>query len=299
MRGLGDNIYQRSFLKVLSEKSICVLDTPFPEIYEDLTNVYFEPCQTELRTQKKNVKKTDFCGRRASELPFIHASTRRGRVQRSRSGGNIRYRDKGIIKGMREIFKFEPARMDLPSFQPTKRLQEILTKKYAVVRPCTIRKEWHSSSRNPKPEYISQAVKILKEHGFATVSIADVDGTNETFVGEKPACDYEFNAGELRVKEILCLVQHASFAVGGVGWLAPACMAYETNSCIIGGGWGTFNHPDRLLPEYKMKTIEFLLPDKFCMCKSSKHDCNKEIKNFNNKFGGILCKLTQNLKQTA
>jgi hypothetical protein len=296
MKGLGDNIYQRCFLKGLSQQQICVLDTPFPEIYQDLNNVFFEPCKTRLRTQAKNARKTDHCGRKLSELQS-NARVRRSRgnanVTRTRSLGAIHYGDTGIINGLEQAFKTAPSKMDLPSFEPSARLKSIIGKKYAVVRPVTRRTEWISDSRNPKPEYIFEAVEILKKNNFLTVSIADVDGTNETFVGQKPNCDIEFNRGELGIKEVLCLVEHCSFALGGIGWIVPAAIAYEKKSCFVSGGWGHFNHPEKLLPRYETPSIDFLMPENFCLCRKNAHDCDKEIKNFNQRFEDILCKPTQ------
>jgi hypothetical protein len=276
MKGLGDNIYQRAFIKNISQNALCVLDTPWPEIYEDLGNVYFSFCKTELRTQKKNVKKTDFCGRRDSEI--------RQRLSKVVNLGQVRYTNTGIVDGLKKCFKVEPLKMDLPTFDLSKRLSELSQKKFAVIRPVTVRKEWHSDARNPHPEYIQIAVNELKKQGIYTISIADADGVNETFVGEKPDCDLNFNEGQLNIREILSLVQNASIVVGGIGWLVPAAIAYETKACFISGGWGEFNHPSRLLPNYETSFIKFIMPDNFCMCKDSNHLCDKTITNFQEQF---------------
>ena len=52
MMGLGDNIYQRSFIKLLDGD--IYLRTPWPEIYKDLRNVFPVKSETILRTQRKN-----------------------------------------------------------------------------------------------------------------------------------------------------------------------------------------------------------------------------------------------------
>src|SRR5215467_8128712 len=52
--GLGDNIYARPFVKKLCEHREVYLDTPWPEIYEDLP-VKFILKPRRLRTQMKNV----------------------------------------------------------------------------------------------------------------------------------------------------------------------------------------------------------------------------------------------------
>lgn len=295
MKGLGDNIYQRAFLKNLQRDSICVLDSPFPEIYQDLENVYFERSNTTLRTQQKNVRRTDFCGRRAEQLnlaaqPRLHGRARRALNGRRKDLGRIFYTNTGILKGLSERFLTSPEPLDLPEFEPSRLISSLIGEKYAIIRPVTVRTEWRSDSRNPLPEYLEAATVELKKQGFTTVSIADVDGINEMFVGKNPKTDISFNKGELSIKDMLCLVQHSSFILGGVGWIVPAAIAYKKKACIIGGGWGMYNHPDKLLPDYETD-IEFILPDNFCLCTTARHDCDKTIKNFNHKFRETLCKL--------
>ena len=59
MQGLGDNVYQRAFIKSLVKSKEVLLETPWPEIYEDLPNIKFIKPQTKLRTQKKSLEKVD------------------------------------------------------------------------------------------------------------------------------------------------------------------------------------------------------------------------------------------------
>lgn len=287
MKGLGDNIYQRAFIKNLPTEALVVLDTPWPEIYQDLPNVYFEHCKTELRTQKKNTKKTDYCGRRAIDIGI--AMRDKSRIVNL---GHSRYTNTGILKGMESVFKIKPSTMDLPTFNPSKLIADLIGKRYALIRPVTVRTEWHSDARNSLPEYLAQAVELIKAAGFITVSVADVDGINEKFVGEFPKCDFYFNKGELLIKDLLCLTENASLVVGGIGWAVPASLAYRVNSIFICGGWGEFNHPNRLLPDYEVPQVRFLMPDHYCMCRDSNHKCNKTISKFNEQFSRVLNELT-------
>src|SRR5699024_7872438 len=117
MLGLGDNIYQRAFMKRYSEP--VGLITPWPEIYEDLPNVRCIKPNTTLRTQLKNV-------RRQGEW-----STQRGMIRRVHYGRN------GIMPGLTAAFGFEPAAMDLPSYG-----EPLVSGDYVLVRPVTVRAEW-------------------------------------------------------------------------------------------------------------------------------------------------------------
>ncbi|MGV2896737.1 hypothetical protein ACNPPY_13175, partial [Achromobacter sp. AGC78] len=57
MKGLGDNIYKRAFVKKL--QGPVYLETPWPELYEDLPDVKFVRSETPLRTQSKNMARQD------------------------------------------------------------------------------------------------------------------------------------------------------------------------------------------------------------------------------------------------
>ena len=59
MAGLGDNIFQRAFIKSLVKSQEVLLETPWPELYQDLPNIKFIKPNTRLRTQAKNLRNTD------------------------------------------------------------------------------------------------------------------------------------------------------------------------------------------------------------------------------------------------
>src|SRR3546814_15886328 len=57
------------------------------------------------------------------------------------------------------------------------------------------------------------------------VSVADVDGGNEWFVGEPPPAHARCHAGEIRGRRLISLISQASVVVGGVGWVVPMAIA--------------------------------------------------------------------------
>src|SRR3546814_15822652 len=67
MKGLGDNIYQRPFVRMLARREPVYITTPWPELYEDLTGVHFGRSSTVLRTQQKNLDRQS--SRRWSSAP--------------------------------------------------------------------------------------------------------------------------------------------------------------------------------------------------------------------------------------
>lgn len=248
MLGLGDNIYQRAFIKRMGEID---LYTPWPQLYKDLP-VRCLPMTTGLRTQRKNLQRV-------------------GLYSGTRPPQQIHYRGApSIVAGIRACFGFDPAEMDLPDFGAP-----MFDVDYVVIRPVTRRTEWPTESRNPLPEYVAQAAQAAHEAGLTVVSVADCDGRTEWMEGEV-YCDKAFHRGELDVERLLSLVQHARAVIGGVGWIVPAAMAAKVPAWIICGGQGGRNHPNKLAYG-DISKITFAVPDNYCPCVETQHNCDKRI----------------------
>lgn len=255
MRGLGDNIYQRAFIKKL--KGPVVVDTPWPELYGDLPNVQCSRPATNLRTQSKNIAR------------------QRDWVNKPRFGSQlfVRYGTEGILPGMQQCFGVAPDAMDLPDFGPS-----LIEAPYVVVRPVTLRTEWMACTRNPEPEYVAHAALAAAERGYTLVSVADLEHGKEFIVGEKPPAHVEFHQGQLDVSQLLALVQGAAAVIGGIGWIVPACLAAKVPAYVVCGGQGGFNAPELICPP-AYTTLTFAVPDNFCRCKTRDHNCDKRITN--------------------
>jgi hypothetical protein len=265
MKGLGDNIYCRALVKQIG---MAYVDTPWPELYEDLP-VKFCQSRTALRTQAKNL-----------------ARQPQGRFERYPGGEikSIKYGREGIIPGMEDCFGVEFKSIDLPSFN-----ESPVDGRYAVIRPATLRSEWKATSRNPNPDYICEAAEELRKKGITVVSVADLEDGKEWIVGEEPYSDIKFHKGELNVKQLLSLVENSWLVVGGVGWIVPACIAYNVESWIIYGGYGSYNHPEKLThPLMDLSKQHYILPDNFCLCDSREHVCGKKITGHRDKFRAYL-----------
>jgi len=257
MLGLGDNIYQRAFIKHI--KQDVWLTTPWPEIYQDMPHVHFMPSGTKLRTQAKNELTQD---------KSIYSAPKN-----AKNIGRVSYGERGIFAGMRAFFRVNPAQMDLPDYG-----KPVVDGKYIVVRTVTVRAEWVAATRNPLPEYVSKAVDAARQKGYKIVSVADLEDGKEWAVGELPYADIRYHNGELTVTQLLALIQHASGVIGGIGWILPACIAYQTRLLCICGGQGGYNHPDKITDKSQnLKRVTFAVPDNFCMCKQKEHNCDKSI----------------------
>ena len=260
MRGLGDSLYSRAFIKNLPGQ--LYVDTPWPELLADLPNVHFIRPQTTLRTQAKNIARhTNWI------LPPGRQPTRQ-----------IRYGAEGIIPGMTACFGVAPAEFDLPPL-PSSPVEG----RYVVVRPVTVRSEWRADTRNPEPIYIAEAAVLAKMRGYKVISVADLQDGQEWTVGDLPPSDIQFHKGELPVEQLLALVKGAAAVIGGIGWVVPAALCAKVPAWIVCGGQGGYNAPELITPKGQ-KNITFAVPDNFCRCRLKQHTCNKEIKNYDAKL---------------
>jgi hypothetical protein len=278
MHGLGDNIYQRGFIKSLPYS--VYLETPWPQIYQGIDNIKFVVPNTKLRTQSKNLSRNDLDvvweNIRPETIPNI-VKIHYGRPKGFR----------GIIREMGECFDVRPPeKFDLPDFlSEFPWIQDL--GEFALIRPVTERSEWFNKARNPKAEYIAKSAEMLKDSGIKIVSIADLKLKEEWLVKPEPYADKKFHKGELSVKELLALVQAAKYTIGGVGWIVPASLCYNNRAWIVLGGHGMYNSPEVIM--YRQPNqVEFAKPDEFCRCTNMQHDCNKEIKNYEHKFAEWL-----------
>lgn len=260
MRGLGDNLFMRPFIKALPKP--VYLDTPWPEIYGGIEGVHFLKPQTNLRTQAKNIARHSSWLMPPAKQPARH----------------IRYGAEGIIPGMIASFGVMPGEFDLPPLPPSPE-----TGKYVVVRPATVRSEWRADTRNPLPMYIAEAVMHASARGYKVISVADlVDGV-EWIVGDAPYADVQYYKGELPVEQLLALVANASAVIGGIGWLVPAALSAKVPAWIICGGQGGYNAPE-LITLKGQTSITFAVPDNFCRCRLKIHSCDKRISDYGSKL---------------
>ena len=266
--GLGDNVYSRPFVRAAATKYEVWLDTPWPELYEDI-DIRFVRGARGLRTQTKNV--------------VLQSEDRWSRPPPAIREMHIHYANlaaSSIIRSLEQRWKmklgvgFNPALFDLPDMGPSPVVSD---RPIAVIRPPTLRTEWCNPARNPKPEYIvALAAELMATH--TVVAVADLEPDREWLVGTLPPAHHHFVFGELKVRELLALVRDADIAIGGVGWLVPAGLALKTNTWIVLGGNGGHNAPEKITdPRLDLSRIGFAMPERFCRCTHMPHACDKTI----------------------
>lgn len=258
MRGLGDNLYQRAVLREVVKSRAVYLDTPWPQIYADLP-IRCVKARTTLRTQAKNAERPW----RWHAVPGLVDHHRLHYVNHPGT----------MLEALCAEMRVKAGMIDF-SGPPVPRL---VREPYIVVRPVTNRTEWQAGSRNPKPEYVARAVDALRQR-FRVVSVADISPPHETVEAPLPYADEVYHRGELSIEQLLAMVAGASAVVGGVGWLAPMAVAYRVPMLLIFGGWGMHNGPARIFdPRMDTSRIHQALPDRFCLCGSRDHACDKTI----------------------
>lgn len=250
------------------------LRTPFMEVYQGL-NVKFVKPSSHLRTQAKNIERSTV---KYHELPPNTPT-----VQTRYIGEHLR--SMNMVDSLERSYHCKPSKFDLPKFKSCVKSDG---RPICVVRPATIRKEWNAASRNPDPHYIAQVIEWLRETHYI-VSVADIDGDAEYALDPLPYADLTLHEGELSTKELLGLIREADIIIGGVGFIVPACIAYGTRLFCILGGNGAHNHPSKLThPSMDLSNVHFAKPDKFCMCNSAQHQCDKWITDLRGQFDGFI-----------
>lgn len=275
MRGLGDNLFQRPFVRSAATRHPTVyLETPWPELYEDLPNVRPVRTFTTLRTQARNERRSAavFTAPPGPMLKARFTYGHRDLLKRS----ILQSLELGVALNAGEALS-----LDLPPGCMVEPAGFATLAPYVVVRPATVRTEWSNPARNPRPEYLVAAAAAAQREGFRVVVVADLKPGEEDLVGELPAGDVYLCNGELETRELLGLVANAAGVIGGVGWIVPAAIAARRPALIVLGGNGDHNAPSKITdPRLDLSRMQFARPDNFCMCNGKGHQCDKSITTF-------------------
>lgn len=282
MQGIGDNIFQRPFVKALARRGNQVwIKTSLPEFYADIPGIHFVKSNTTLRTQQKNESRTELCFENAPTGVFIRKKIFYGNTELQKPGG--------IFAHGRIAFGVQPEKLDLPSWKlPDIGIRDGM--KIALIRPTTERKEWHHSARGPLNAHVSEVAMMLREKGYFCISVADLQPGHEWIPDEDPFADLKLHRGELTITQLMALVERADIVVSGSCLISQASFAYRRPLIFLGGGCGGSNHHTKVTDESLMDLSRclFLYPDKYCMCQLMKHNCDKRISNLREKVKGWL-----------
>lgn len=267
--GLGDNIFARPIIKAAVEKYTVWLETPWPELFEDLP-IFFLRAERQLRTQMRNV-----CSQPAERWSKPPGMSKGVKL----FYGHVELRSGSIINALERQIASVDVRLvdpiwDLPDLGPSPFTAD---RPIAIIRPVTVRKEWRNEARNPRPEYVIKVARdlMLTHH---VVLVGDLRQGHEWLIGDLPPHHTAFLAGELSVRPLLALAREADLIVGGVGWIVPASIALHRKAFIILGGHGGHNAPSVITDRrMDLSLLDFATPKGLCPCTKMSHRCNKMI----------------------
>jgi hypothetical protein len=282
MLGLGDNLYSRPFVRQLSRGHDVYLRTPWPQLYADLEHVTVARSRTALRTQAKNEHGFRDLYDKGDRAMLEVARQGRTAVRRI-SYAKALAAGRSMLDGLADTFECgSHGAMDLPPLPPS---PVVSSKPICVVRPVTVRREWHNTARNPKPEYVRDVAAWLRAEGMHVVSVADLVPGEEDAASPLPEADQTFHRGELDAMQLLALVKSAAAIVGPVGWIVPAALAARVPLFVVQGGQGEHNAADRITDASMMlDLVGWGTPDDFCRCASPHHGCRKTNSHLREQF---------------
>lgn len=270
--GLGDSIFARPFVREAAKLYDVFLETPWPELFEDLP-VHFVRIERKLRTQMKNIdrQKADRWSAPPADALYISPGYNGKSFE---AGANI-------VQSLE--YKYHSVGVELPAspdwdLPDTGRCPVTNTRgrPIAFVRPVTARREWRNTARNPHPSYVSWVTDKLRRTHFI-VTVVDVNTKDEWYEGTPPRADLAIN-GDYNVSQLIALMRHSDIVVGGVGFIVPMSIALKRRAFVLLGGHGGHNHP-RLITDPRMDTsrLTFAMPERFCLCTNMSHACNKTM----------------------
>lgn len=282
--GMGDNLYQRPFVRAACEKYGTVyLTTCYPELYWDIEERhdlrFVNPAgHCRLRAQKKNLARMDlsdvWCGDRAPgdswRVPLAYTS------RKFMLGPIVRAIEAGCPLGATPYDHRLPLRDDwLEEVAAISSSWDHGDRPIAIVRQNTWRMDWKCPARSPDQEAFHQARSLMGDR-FFVVSVADLEDQQEGIIGEPISYDVAYHRGELTPGVIAALFSRAAMVLSPPGFAVPMCLAVGTPLfCVCGG----FMPPEAMVDD-RMRCkdlVHFCAPDPFCACMSTYHDCEKKI----------------------
>jgi hypothetical protein len=161
---------------------------------------------------------------------------------------------------------------------------------FALIRPCTLRKEWPAPARNCKWQYINKCAEVLKHNGVKVIEVADIDDENELLIGDDMGAYDSFTQGQLSPMLIASLMKLAVVTVAPVGFVLPMGIATNSPTFNIFGGYLS---PDVMVDDrMDLSNYGFAAPEPFCYCYDRKHEsCHKKIPKLTEAFTNFLNKV--------
>lgn len=276
MHGLGDNLHQRAVVRYYMRDHRVFLNTPWPQVYEDLVGqnlVLNLPERITLRTQAKNAISQAGAYRAPPPPRTVRAIKVSYSPHSVRTFGSVlgaMLAETGVPR------EYDDFRMPVPEHWGHNPLSNAFTsgKPLMVYRPLIERTEWKGChARNPDAyAYGTLASGIASQFNLA--SIADLEPGKEWIAGADIDAEIKLHAGELDFRRLAVMVKAAALAFTSPGFIAPLAQAVGTPVCVVFGGYEnsrSFSAGAKWAPYLGIDTK---IP---CDCFQHEHPCVKSI----------------------
>lgn len=276
---LGDDVYVRSVVRTgVEDGSVSGVITAWPQLYHDIPVAVHAPesfCHPSYTVE--NSRK--FVG--YSPRP---AGARRQRVHYDPILREGRVTVLGAIERSAGLEVRDFSLSAHPSWGSGVNASRVAVFRY----PSKREKFWACPSRDPAPGVISQLAEISMRMGYTVISVANNAPGEEEFLDVVRPCSHRFERGELGLEQLAGLILQSSFCVSPNGFFWPLVTALGKNLFAVSGG---YIHPERVI-EARMvspnSVVRIAAPDSPCDCLRTHHDCDKTIRNLDEKFHDFL-----------
>ena len=270
--GIGDNFWQRPFIKDFCKDKELYLMTFTPQVYWDIPNL--KPVRTPHKGFKHHNKLAD---KMSKDLFYPMPSNYKKVIKPEywkgfKKGLSIGQQFQKVLPITTYDFSFTPKQEWIDRAKTICKKIYIGHRKLCIVHFPTQRREWRCPARDPKPGYMQLLIdKYKKEYFF--ISIADLEF--EYFTKKPKNIDYAFHRGELSLEDLFGLVKLADMVISPNCYLLPMALATGTRTFGLYGGC---QKPELYL-EKGMDLSKYgqVTPEPFCNCFRPDHKCNKEI----------------------
>jgi len=270
--GIGDNFWQRPFMKELCKDKIVYLMTYTPQVYWDIPNL--RPVRAPYKSFKHHNKLAD----KVDSTQWYDKPKYVTLIERPDYWVGFK-KDLSISDQFRRSMPIHNYDFSFPIKQEwIEAAHKILhkvgasNKKVCIVHFPTQRTEWTCAARDPEPRYMQMLIDKYKDDYFF-ISIADT--SFESFTEEPRNIDYEFHKGELSLEDIFGLVKVADMVISPNCFLLPMSIAIGTKTFGVYGGC---QKPELFLDDaMDLSKYSQVTPEPFCNCLNPSHECNKKI----------------------
>lgn len=294
--GFGDQIHMRPFvLNALKTYKNVYVVTPYQDILYSDTKVKCIAPITKLKNQKEWAENN-------SNL-YVKAPKKFDKTVRFDYGTKIRTSKQPILTTLNEQFPIcnQSDLKDVDFSFPVKsedkqkaleRLNYKGSKKICVLKLPTLRQEWQNKSRNALMKYFQRCIDLLKGD-FYIISVADLRNELEWLTEELPTgIDKLYHNAEFPLNELVGLCSVADLIITTPSNFTVLGVANNLKVFNIFGGYAPYS-----IYSYPIKASNngYLEPEPFCFCFDNAHQCNKEIKDFDDNFITYVEKLYPDL----